>query len=64
MSAAAMHPAHSSRALRVNEKAADLDALRLEAAPQAEPVPPSGHPVVRVAAAAVDPSDRKGTIGP
>ncbi|MDP9601490.1 UNVERIFIED_ORG: NADPH:quinone reductase-like Zn-dependent oxidoreductase [Variovorax paradoxus] len=63
MSAAAMHPAHSSRALRVNEKAADLDALRLEAAPQAEPVPPPGHAVVRVAAAAVNPSDVKATLG-
>jgi len=43
MSAAAMHTAHSPRALRVNGKAADLDALRLEAAPQAEPVPPPGQ---------------------
>ncbi|RTD92962.1 zinc-binding alcohol dehydrogenase family protein [Variovorax atrisoli] len=58
-----MHTAHSPRALRVNGKAADLDALRLEAAPQAEPVPPPGHAVVRIAAAAVNPSDVKATLG-
>lgn len=66
MSAAAMHTPHGTstgRALRVHGKAADLDALRLEAAPQPEPAPPPGHAVVRVAAAAVNPSDVKATLG-
>jgi NADPH2:quinone reductase len=63
MNAAAMHTTHTSRALRVNEKAANLDALHLEAVPQSEPTPPPGHAVVRIAAAAVNPSDAKATLG-
>ena len=63
MSVAAMHTTHASRALRVSEKAANLDTLRLEAAPQPEPTPPPGHAVVRIAAAAVNPSDVKATLG-
>ncbi|HWT21120.1 MAG TPA: hypothetical protein VN280_19640 [Variovorax sp.] len=57
MSMAAMHNSHNPRALRVNEKAANLDALQLGSAPQPEPTPPPGHAVVQVAAAAVNPSD-------
>lgn len=34
----------TSRALRVNEKAANLDALQLEAAPQPEPTAPPATP--------------------
>ena len=54
---------HEPRALRVNGKAANLDALHLEAAPQPEPVAPPGHAVVRVMAAAVNPSDVKAALG-
>ncbi|MDM0039190.1 zinc-binding alcohol dehydrogenase family protein [Variovorax sp. J22R193] len=58
-----MHTTHTSRALRVNEKAANLDALQLDAAPQPEPTAPPGHAVVRITAAAVNPSDVKATLG-
>jgi len=58
-----MHTTHTSRALRVTEKAADLDALQLDAAPQPEPTAPPGHAVVQVGAAAVNPSDVKASLG-
>ena len=58
-----MHTTHTSRALRVTEKAADLDALQLDAAPQPEPTAPAGHAVVQVGAAAVNPSDVKASLG-
>lgn len=63
MSVAAMHPHHTARALRVSEKADKLDHLRLDAVAQPEPAAPPGHAVVRVAAAAVNPSDVKATLG-
>ncbi|MBO9648485.1 MAG: zinc-binding alcohol dehydrogenase family protein [Variovorax sp.] len=50
-------------ALRVSQKAAHLDELRLEAAPQPQPVAKPGLAVVRVCAAAVNPSDVKATLG-
>ncbi|WP_422823189.1 quinone oxidoreductase family protein [Variovorax ureilyticus] len=50
-------------ALRVNQKAAHLDELRLEAAPQPQPAAKPGFAVVRVCAAAVNPSDVKATLG-
>ncbi|WP_431274540.1 quinone oxidoreductase family protein [Variovorax ureilyticus] len=50
-------------ALRVSQKAAQLDELRLEAAPQAQPLAKPGFAVVRVCAAAVNPSDVKATLG-
>ncbi len=50
-------------ALRVNERSANIDALRLDALPQLEPKAPAGHAVVRVRAAAVNPSDVKAAIG-
>ncbi|MGJ7509190.1 quinone oxidoreductase family protein [Variovorax sp. GT1P44] len=53
----------SARALRVSQKAANLDALRLEAAPQPQPVAKPGFAVVRVGAAAVNPSDVKAALG-
>ncbi|MDM0053127.1 zinc-binding alcohol dehydrogenase family protein [Variovorax sp. J22R115] len=53
----------SARALRVSQKAANLDALRLEAAPQPQPVAKSGFAVVKVGAAAVNPSDVKAALG-
>jgi NADPH:quinone reductase-like Zn-dependent oxidoreductase len=52
-----------ARALRVMEKAAGADALRIEVTEQAEPDAPAGHAVVRVAAAAVNPSDAKAMLG-
>jgi len=53
----------SARALRVSQKAANLDALRLEAAPQPQPVAKPGFAVVKVGAAAVNPSDVKAALG-
>lgn len=50
-------------ALRVSQKAAQLDELRLEAAPQPQPLAKPGFAVVRVCAAAVNPSDVKATLG-
>ncbi|MBB3180256.1 zinc-binding alcohol dehydrogenase family protein [Variovorax sp. Sphag1AA] len=50
-------------ALRVSQKAAHLDELRLEAAPQPQPAAKPGFAVVRVCAAAVNPSDVKATLG-
>ena len=53
----------SARALRLKQKAADLGALQLEAAAQPEPVAKPGFAVVRVGAAAVNPSDVKAALG-
>jgi len=53
----------SGFALRVQQKAAHLDELRLQAEAQPEPTAPAGHAVVRVCAAAVNPSDVKATLG-
>jgi len=53
----------SARALRVSQKAANLDALQLEAAPQPQPVAKPGFAVVKVGAAAVNPSDVKAALG-
>ena len=63
MSIASMQTTDTPRALRVNEKAVNLDALQLEAAPQPQPTAPPGHAVVQVAAAAVNPSDVKAALG-
>ena len=53
----------AGHALRVREKPANIDSLKLEAAVQPEPEPPAGHAVVRVQAAAVNPSDVKAALG-
>lgn len=53
----------SARALRVSQKAANLDTLQLEAAPQPQPVAKPGFAVVKVGAAAVNPSDVKAALG-
>jgi NADPH:quinone reductase-like Zn-dependent oxidoreductase len=53
----------SARALRVSQKAANLDALQLEAAPQPQPIAKPGFAVVKVGAAAVNPSDVKAALG-
>ncbi len=52
-----------SRALRVDEKAANADALGLRLAPQDQPRPGPGEAVVRVRAAAINPSDVKAALG-
>lgn len=52
-----------ARAVRVQQKAADLDALQLDFADQPEPVAKPGFAVVRVGAAAVNPSDVKASLG-
>lgn len=53
----------AARALRVEQKATDLASLQLALAQQPQPEPPAGHAVVRVGAAAVNPSDVKATLG-
>ena len=53
----------SAQALRVHAAAANLDALKLELTPQREPVAAPGFAVVRVGAAAVNPSDVKASLG-
>jgi len=53
----------SARALRLAEKAADIAGLRLQAAAQPEPAASPGFAVVRVGAAAVNPSDVKAALG-
>lgn len=53
----------AARALRVEQKAADLASLQLALAQQPQPEAPAGHAVVRVGAAAVNPSDVKATLG-
>jgi NADPH:quinone reductase-like Zn-dependent oxidoreductase len=50
-------------ALRVRQKAASLDALQLDIEPQAQPAASPGWAVVRVCAAAVNPSDAKAALG-
>ncbi|HYP70343.1 MAG TPA: zinc-binding alcohol dehydrogenase family protein [Variovorax sp.] len=52
-----------AQALRVHAAAANLDALKLELTPQHEPVAAPGFAVVRVGAAAVNPSDVKASLG-
>jgi NADPH2:quinone reductase len=52
-----------ARAVRVHQKAADLDALKLDVAEQREPAARPGFAVVRVGAAAVNPSDVKASLG-
>lgn len=54
---------NAARALRVEQKAADLASLQLDIAQQPQPEAPAGHAVVRVGAAAVNPSDVKATLG-
>ena len=53
----------AARALRVEQKAADLSALQLAMVDQPQPEAPAGHAVVRIGAAAVNPSDVKATLG-
>ena len=53
----------TARAVRVQQKAADLDALKLDFADQPEPAAKPGFAVVRVGAAAVNPSDVKASLG-
>ena len=53
----------SARALRLKQKAAEPGALQLEAAAQPQPVARPGFAVVRVGAAAVNPSDVKAALG-
>ncbi|MGH6637850.1 MAG: quinone oxidoreductase family protein [Polaromonas sp.] len=52
-----------ARAVRVHQKAADLDTLKLDVSGQPEPVAKPGFAVVRVGAAAVNPSDVKASLG-
>jgi NADPH:quinone reductase-like Zn-dependent oxidoreductase len=54
---------NGARALRVEQKAADLDALRLAAVDQPQPAAAPGFAVVQVHAAAVNPSDVKAALG-
>ena len=51
------------RAVRVAAAAANIDALQLDVAPQPQPTAPAGHAVVRVQAAAINPSDVKASLG-
>jgi len=52
-----------ARALRVSHKAANLDALHLDAVTQLQPRAKPGFAVVKVGAAAVNPSDVKASLG-
>ena len=52
-----------SRAVRVLAKAADIDALRLQLVDQKMPAHGPGEAVVRVLAAAINPSDVKASLG-
>ncbi len=52
-----------ARALRVSHKAANLDALHLDAVTQLQPRAKPGFAVVQVGAAAVNPSDVKASLG-
>ncbi|HEY2254029.1 MAG TPA: zinc-binding alcohol dehydrogenase family protein [Variovorax sp.] len=61
MSAPAMEG--GAQALRLSRKAADIDALQLDCLPQAQPAARPGFAVVRVGAAAVNPSDVKASFG-
>ncbi|VTU18637.1 Beta-ketoacyl-acyl-carrier-protein synthase I [Variovorax sp. PBS-H4] len=60
---AVLNTAAAARAVRVHEKAATLDALKLDIAEQCEPAVRPGFAVVRVGAAAVNPSDVKASLG-
>jgi NADPH:quinone reductase len=60
---AVLNTATAARAVRVHEKAATLDALKLDIAQQSEPASKPGFAVVRVGAAAVNPSDVKASLG-
>lgn len=60
---AALPTTTKARAVRVQQKAADLDALKLDFADQPEPAAQPGFAVVRVGAAAVNPSDVKASLG-
>ncbi|MET3515882.1 NADPH:quinone reductase-like Zn-dependent oxidoreductase [Pseudacidovorax sp. 1753] len=53
----------AARALRVEQKAADLASLQLAIVDQPAPTPAAGMAVVQVGAAAVNPSDVKATLG-
>lgn len=53
----------AARALRVEQKAADLASLQLAIVDQPPPTPAVGMAVVQVGAAAVNPSDVKATLG-
>ncbi|WP_295529619.1 zinc-binding alcohol dehydrogenase family protein [uncultured Pseudacidovorax sp.] len=53
----------SARALRVEQKSADLASLQLAIVDQPPPTPAAGMAVVQVGAAAVNPSDVKATLG-
>ena len=56
-------PRGAARALRVEQKAADLASLQLALVDQPPPTPAAGMAVVQVGAAAVNPSDVKATLG-
>lgn len=60
---AVLNTATAARAVRVHEKAAELDTLKLDIADQCEPAARPGFAVVRVGAAAVNPSDVKAALG-
>ena len=51
------------RAVRVTSPAGSIDALTLDLAAQPQPTAPAGHAVVRVQAAAINPSDVKASLG-
>lgn len=53
----------AARAVRVEQKAADLASLALRTVDQPQPDAPAGFAVVQVGAAAVNPSDVKATLG-
>lgn len=53
----------TGRALRVTEKAANAEALQPQIVEIELPEPPSGHAVIEVLAAAVNPSDVKAALG-
>ncbi|WP_295381630.1 zinc-binding alcohol dehydrogenase family protein [uncultured Pseudacidovorax sp.] len=57
------NPHGAARALRVEQKAADLASLQLALVDQPPPTPAAGMAVVQVGAAAVNPSDVKATLG-
>ena len=60
---AVLNTATAARAVRLHEKAAALDDLKLDIAEQREPAAPPGFAVVRIGAAAVNPSDVKASLG-
>jgi NADPH2:quinone reductase len=60
---AVLNTATAARAVRLHEKAAALDDLKLDIAEQREPAAQPGFAVVRIGAAAVNPSDVKASLG-